>query len=128
MADTIREQSSFEGPLVDYKAKGFLIDLVGTEALGDRTVYHLKLTTPSKQVNHLYIDAASGLEARLTTEVDASTKVDQEFFDYRDVEGVKVPFLIKTLTNGVLQSEIRVQTVQLNVPVDDAMFRMPKGF
>ena len=126
-ADTIREQSSFEGPLVDYKNKPAVIELVGTEPLGGKTVYHLKLTTASKQVNHLYIDVATGLDVKLTTEADARTKVDQEFSDYRDVEGIKVPFVIKTFLNGVEQSEIKVQTVQFNLPMDDSMFRMPKG-
>lgn len=127
MAATIREQSNFEGPLVDYKNKPVVVELVGTESLGDKTVYHLRLTTPSKQITHLYIDAVTNLDVKLTTEVDAMTKVDQAFSDYRDVEGVKVPFVIKTLLNGVEQSEIRVQTVQFNLPLDDAMFRMPKG-
>jgi hypothetical protein len=53
--------------------------------------------------------------------------VDQEFSDYRDVDGIQVPFMIRTSTNGVLQSEVRVQTVEFNVAMDDALFRMPKG-
>jgi hypothetical protein len=43
------------------------------------------------------------------------------------VDGLTVPFLIRLLTNGVVQSEIRVQSVEFNVQVDDAIFRMPKG-
>ena len=33
--------------------------------------------------------------------------------------------LIKQFTNGVPQSEIRVQTVEFNVRIDDALFKMP---
>jgi hypothetical protein len=52
---------------------------------------------------------------------------DQELSDYRDQDGIKVPFLVRTLMNGVLQSELKVQTVEFNVTLDDALFRVPKG-
>ena len=36
-------------------------------------------------------------------------------------------YQIRLLVNGVQQSEMKVQSVQLNVTMDDAIFRMPKG-
>lgn len=125
-ANMIREQSNFDGPLVDYKAQGYSIDLVGLETLGTRKVHHLRLTGVSRQVTHLYLDAETGLEVKLASEVE-NLKLEQEFSEYRAVEGVTIPFVIRTLTNGVPQGEIRVETVQFNVPVDDAIFRMPRG-
>ena len=47
----------FDGPLVDYKGQGYTIDLVGRETLGERKVHHLRMTSPSRQVGHLYLDA-----------------------------------------------------------------------
>lgn len=126
-AASIREQSNFDGPLVDYKDKGYVIDLEGTETLGGKQVFHLRLTSALRQVSHLYIDADTGLDLKLTTQI-GQLKLEQEFSDYRDTEGIKVPFLIKTMTNGVPQSEIRVQSVEFNVRVDDAMFRMPNRY
>ena len=41
--------------------------------------------------------------------------------------GATMPFTIRMLTNGVPQGEIRVQAVEFNVAMDDAIFRMPKG-
>ena len=60
------------------------------------------------------------------TEVD-TLKLEQEFCDYRTVDGITVPFHVRLLTNGVPQSEITVKSVEFNVPMDDAIFRMPKG-
>ncbi len=53
-------------------------------------------------------------------------KFEQELLDWRDVNGVKVPFHIRMLVNGVLQSENRVEKVELNVSIDDSVFAMPK--
>jgi outer membrane lipoprotein-sorting protein len=125
-ADAIREQADFDGRLVDYHAKGYAIALAGAETMDGRRVHHLRITAPSKQLSHLYLDAATGLEVKETTAVDQA-KLEQQFSDYRTVDGLTVPFLIRLLTNGVVQSEIRVQSVEFNVQVDDAIFRMPKG-
>jgi len=126
-ADMIKEQSGFDGPLVDYKTRGVIVSVEGLEPAGDRTLVHLKLVSPkSLQIRHLYLDSVTYLDAKLSTEQDKLT-LDQEFLDYRDVEGIKVPFLIRASTNGVVQSEITVQKVEFNTKMDDTLFRMPKG-
>jgi len=125
-ADMLREQGDFDGPLVDYKTKGYKVELVGPESLGERKVTHLRLVSPSQQIVHLYLDASTNLEAKRSTEVE-SLKLEQELDDYRPVEGVMIPFHIRLLVNGVPQSEMKVQSVQFNVAMDDAIFRMPKG-
>lgn len=123
-ANLIREQSSFDGLLADYKDRGTKIEFVGTEALGDRKVFHLRLTSKTGQVQQIYLDAATYLEAKLV--VEDMGRMEQELLDYRDVEGIKIPFTIRTLLNGVVQSEIKVGKVEFNVKIDDALFRIPK--
>lgn len=124
-ADMIREQSAFDGPLVEYGAKGYKVASLGKETVDKTEAYHLQVTTPSGQVMHLYLDAETGLDLKLVTE-SGSLKLQQEFLDYRDVDGIKMPFTIRTSVNGVPQSEIKVESVEFNVPIDDAIFRMPK--
>jgi outer membrane lipoprotein-sorting protein len=125
-ADMIREQSSFDGPLVDYKLQGYTIAVDGLESSGERALLHLRLTSRTNQVSNLYLDSLTFLDAKLTTEMD-KVKLEQEFLDYRDVEGIKVPFLMRTSMNGVVQSEIKVQKVEFNKSMDDALFSPPKG-
>jgi outer membrane lipoprotein-sorting protein len=125
-ADSLRQDSDFDGPLVDYREKGLTIEMVGTETLGTAKVHHLKLTSRKGLVQHYYLDVTTALEVKLVTESDTST-VEQEFSDYREVEGIKFPFVIRTSINGVKQGEIKVEKVEFNVKIDDAMFRMPKG-
>jgi outer membrane lipoprotein-sorting protein len=125
-ADMIRDQSSFDGPLIDYKDKGYLVEVVGLETLGDRKVHHLKLTDKNRQVQHCYLDADTGLEAKLVSQNEMGQTFEQELSDYRDVEGVKIPFSIRMLSNGVAQGQIVVEKVEFNVKIDDMIFRMPR--
>ena len=125
-SEMIRDQSDFDGsPLVNYKEKGGRLELVGTEALETAKVFHLKLTNKNGQAQHIYIDTGTYLDAKMVSESPMGM-VEQELMDYRDVEGIKVPFHIRVKNNGVIQTEIKVDKVEFNVKVDDVMFRVPK--
>ena len=58
-ADLMKNAADFDGALINYKSKGTVIELVGKEKLGDKDVYHLKLTMKGGQVQHYFLDAES---------------------------------------------------------------------
>jgi hypothetical protein len=58
------EQADFEGPLVDWKAKGHRVELVGPATLPGGKAHELKVTLKSGVVRRIWIDAASGLVVR----------------------------------------------------------------
>lgn len=58
------EQAGIEGPLVDWKAKGHAVELVGKEALPGGPAHRLKVTLRSGAVRHVWVDAATGLAVR----------------------------------------------------------------
>ena len=75
----------------------------------------------------LYFDTESGLLVRLVRSADTPlgrnpTQID--YADYRDSNGVKVPFRW-TLARPGNRFTIQVEQVQQNVPVDDAKFVVP---
>ena len=125
-AASIREDSSFDGPLVDFKSRGTIIDYVAREPLGDGEAHHLRVTSASRQIRHLYLDATTYLEVKLAAEVE-KTKLEQLSSDYRDVDGVKVAHHLKTIVNGAVQAEMQLESVEFNLPIETALFRMPKG-
>ncbi len=125
-AAMIKEQSSFDGPLVDFRDRGITVSVEGLELANDRVLIHLLVTSKTKQVRHLYLDSTTFLDVKMMTEQDRF-KLEQEFDDYRDVDGIQWPFRTRTSANGVLQSEIKVEKVEFNVKMDDALFRVPKG-
>jgi outer membrane lipoprotein-sorting protein len=123
-ADGVRDDSDLDGVLVDYKNKGYAIELVGTETLVARNVHHLKLTATDKPTLHYYLDANTGLEVRIVSE-RREGPVAQDFSDFRDIDGLKVPFAIRLSANGVQQAQIVVERVEFNVKLDDALFKKP---
>lgn len=128
-ADAAKEQADFDGPFVDYKAKGYTVELIGTEPAGDRKVYHLKVTSKDQRIQHVYVDTVTSLESRVVSELQTPMgkwEMEQQLSDFRDVEGLKVPFLVKTLMNGAEQATLKVEKVEFNAKFDDSVFKMPK--
>jgi hypothetical protein len=124
-AEQIRADSNFDGPLVDYKAQGYTVALDEPQLEGGKALVHLRVTSSKGQIRHLYLDPGTWLEVKYVSEM-GTTRVEQQFGNYRTVDGVTSPFLIRQVVNGVTQSEIRVEKIEFNTPIDDALFRMPK--
>jgi outer membrane lipoprotein-sorting protein len=122
-ADMTREQSTFDSPLVDYQGRGTTVEIVGTEEVGGRRAHHLKVTSKTGQIQHVYIDTETFLESRVTTETPKGT-VDQYFSDFRDVNGVKIPFAIKTNVAAMGAIDIKVLKVEVNPALDDSLFKV----
>ena len=127
-AEQVRQQAEFDPVLLDYKEKGHTVELVGNETLDGKPVHHLKLTRKGGQVQHLYLDAQTGLDSKMVMDAEQAgvkMKVETELADYRTVSGRTVPFRLRQFTNGTLAAEITFDNVQFNVPVDDALFQRP---
>jgi outer membrane lipoprotein-sorting protein len=124
-ADAMKEQADFESPLVDYKTKGYKVEFIGAETVAGKKLNHLKLTSKSQRVQHCYLDDVTGLEVKIVSETPVGM-LEQEMSDYRDVNGVKVPFAIRTSSAGVTMASIAVDKVEINPVLDDALFKMPK--
>lgn len=128
VAESLKEQADFDGPLIDYKAKGHTVELVGNEKLADKDVHHLKLTKKDGKATHFYIDAATGVELKVVSEADLGTgpiKIETELSNYQTVDGILVPMAIRQSTPQGPVS-ITVDKVEFNVNVDDSIFKMPR--
>lgn len=124
-ADRIRDQADFDGPLVDWRAKGSTIESVSAETTAGRTLRHLRIVTRHQRVLHVYLDAATGLEARVVREGPGGD-VQEDLSDYRTVQGVTVPFSVKVSFRGALVSEMTVTALEFNLPTADSLFVMPR--
>jgi outer membrane lipoprotein-sorting protein len=124
-----QDQAEFDSPLLDYKAKGHTIEFVGTETIGGSKVYHLKLTSKNGFVQQYFVDAETGLEKRTSVALDQggqSVTLVTDLSDYRDVAGLKVPFSVKQSANGTPVTALTIDKVEVNAPIDDAIFKMPR--
>lgn len=122
-------QADFDGPLVDPAAHGFAVELAGAESVDGRPAYRLTLKKGDSPGQDVLIDAATWLEIKSVTTVSQDGRpaaLETAFDDYRSVDGVMVPFRIRTFVDGQAESVMQVERVDLGVPIADAVFRMPK--
>ena len=103
---------------------------VRKDKLGDHDVYVVDGTTTDNRRMRLYFDAGSGLLLRRTMTMPTIVGIipDQiELEDYREVDGLKFPFIARaaTLDVGNPTSTRTFTEVKLNTPVDESKFNMP---
>jgi len=130
-AKEMAEQADMDGPLVDYKAKGHLVELVGKEKVEGRgsDAYKLKITKKDGDVEYHFLDADSYLlvrvEARRTirgTQIEGESALG----DYRDAGGFLWPYSIENGAKGRPEKQrLVVEKIEINPVIDDARFKMP---
>ena len=74
------EQADIEGPLVDWRAKGHRVELVGSASLPGGAAHELKVTLKSGVVRHVWVDAATGQIVKASS----TRKVRGHELDVRD--------------------------------------------
>lgn len=125
----IQEEADFDGPMVDYKAKGNTVELQGKEPVEGSDAYKLKVTLKNGDVRTFFVDPDSWLEIKEEskrtvrgTERETETLIG----DYKEVGGIMYPFSIASGVKGGQQKQtITVEKIEQNVPVEDAAFKMP---
>jgi outer membrane lipoprotein-sorting protein len=122
------DSADLEGPLVDYKEKGHTIELVGNETLDGKPVHHLKITRKTGTVQHLFLDAETGLERKTVITLEqGGMKVDLEIHlgEFKPVEGLMMPSTTRQLMNGNEIAQVSVDKIELNPAIEDSLFKMP---
>jgi outer membrane lipoprotein-sorting protein len=126
----IELQADMDGPLVDYKAKGHKIELVGRESVDGRDAWRLRVTLKNGDERDVYLDAKTFLQFRTVTrrELDGRTvEVRSDIGDYREVGGLMLPHSFEASVEGSPQKQsLKFSKIELNVPIDDSRFKMPE--
>src|SRR3569833_2869066 len=100
-------------------------DVDGTPA------YKMRVTRRDGDVWYVYLDPATYLEVRVTKvhKVRGAEEISEtDLGGYEQVAGVSIPFAIESGSKGGPRtSRITVERARINVPVEDAWFKMPKA-
>jgi hypothetical protein len=129
--EELRTEADFDGILMEYKQKGYKVELSGKEAVDGKDAYRLKVTMKDGVVRNIFIDAASFLEIKVagkTQREGAATDFELVLSDYRNVEGVMFPFSFedRQSSGGAASQKLVLQKVEFNIAIDDANFAVPK--
>jgi outer membrane lipoprotein-sorting protein len=124
------EQADFDGPLVDYKAKGNTIEYIGKEDVEGTEAHKLKLTLKNGNVRYLFMDPETGLDMKATAMIKregVDTSVDSFFGDYKEVNGLIFPFSIEQRVKGQPGPQFSVENVEIDTDLQDSLFVMPEA-
>lgn len=100
----------------------------GKTTSGDRQVYVIEAMPADGLPRTMYFDMQNGLLARRDDRVElpgVTASIEFHFGDYRQVDGIKLPFAIRRVTPGG-EITLTMTEARHNVPIDDALFEIPK--
>ena len=111
---------------LDYRARGIVVALAGNETLGSRPTHVLELTPKSGPRVRAWVDTGTFMLIKTAVQMVTPQPSEQvsEFGDFRAVDGVMVPFSVKSISGGQTVSAV-LTGVRHNVEVDDASFVKP---
>jgi len=131
-------REDLDGPLVDYAAKGSHVELDGAEKVEGRDTYKLKVVEKTGHTFHVWVDAETFLEAKIEGQprrLDGTEHpVEVYYRDYRNVDGLQIPFVLETRVLPVKQTalgfrdtpvppeEIIIDKVVVNPKFDEQLF------
>ena len=119
------QNNSFPTPLLNYKARDSKVEMLPKETIGTKELIVLRLTPKKGSAVKMYFDPATYHLVRTLTRINSPELGDLEQVgepsDYRDVGGIKVPFLLVN-SSSVQTVTIKLDKVEHNVPIDDAIF------
>jgi hypothetical protein len=122
-------QADFDGPLVDWQARGHQVVLAGMAAVNGAPAYVLNVRLKNGDAMSSFIDAKTFMEVKAVNQAvteGRTVQVETLLGDYRVVNGVQLPFRLDIRVQGQTQSmRIVLERAEANVPLDETRFRQP---
>jgi hypothetical protein len=126
---TGRDNIFIGGPFINYAESGYKAELLGNEAIGDVTAYKIKITLPDSSSIVYYFDPTTFYLIRSVQQADMQGQMVENvitFSDYQQVQGFSMPYSMEmSIAGGQLTITSKVTKVEINVPVDEAIFAKP---
>lgn len=116
------DQYDVQGPLVDYKAKGHMLELLGKEKVGDVEAHKVKVTHKTGKVETMFFDPATHYIVRTITMQKVNGQESELITDLSNYqklpEGIVVP-----MTLGLPFGEMTITKMEVNKPIDENVFK-----
>jgi hypothetical protein len=131
--DDVRDlliDSDFDGPLVDYKAKGNTVEYLGHDTIDGDDVLRLKVTLKNGDIVYYYLDPDTFLEIRTERQEFVRGSVRESVADlgsYKKVGGLMYPFSVASGPKNDPSSwqSVTMEKIEVNVPLSGSEFAVP---
>ncbi len=133
-----REMGDFPDPFLNYQAKGYAAELLGTEEIDGAECYKIKLTKKPlivdgqevDNVSFYYFDMDNFVPIAVQSEIKAGPAKGQmsevKMSDYQEVSGYYFPFSMIQGLKGQEGQAITFDQIEVNPQVDEAEFVFPE--
>ena len=123
------DAADFTGVLVDYKAKGYTVDYLGTEDVDGTNAYKLRVTRRNGDITTVYLDPDYFLEIRTINrriEHGVPKETVTDYGDYEKVQDAYFPFAQVSYPKGSADREkLQYDKAEANAATDEALFHFP---
>jgi hypothetical protein len=132
-----KDIGDFPDPFLNYKARGFKIELLGKETVDGSETFKIKLTKSPVKVDgkeeenvvYYYFDTENYVPLMMESEVKSGPQkgtINQaKMSDYQEVSGLLMPFSMSQGAKGGASQPITITAIVVDPKVDAAMFTFP---
>ena len=123
----LKSQSSLASNLIDYKNRGYQVESDGQEDVEGVKCFKLKLKNKDDgKTTTYYISTTDYILVKVvgTREIQGEeVEIETYYSDLKDFNGIKYFTSRIQKMNGQVLSEFHVDKFEVNVPVDEAIFK-----
>lgn len=129
--------NDFPDSFVDYKEKGYTIELLGKETIDGAETFKIKLVkepvtidgNQEEDVSFYFFDTENFVPIAIQTEIKSGQgkgmTSEVTMSDYQEVEGLYFPFSMTQGVKGQPGAPLTIESIELNPTVDAAAFAFP---
>lgn len=132
------EMNDFPDSFIDYKKKGYKVELLGKETIDGAETFKIKLTKEpvtvdgkkEDSISYYFFDTENFVPIAIQTEVKSGPgkgmMSEVTMSDYQEVEGLYFPFSMTQGVKGQPGAPLTITKIELNPTVDAALFAFPE--
>ena len=121
-----KSQSMIASQLMDYKLRGHKVELQGQEDVEGIKTYKIKLTNKDdNKVTTYFISVTDNtiIKSVSTRQLQGQDiEIETFYSDIKDFNGLKFPMVRTQKMQGQVFQEIKIATIEFNVPIDEKIF------
>nr|WP_299338137.1 outer membrane lipoprotein-sorting protein [Allomuricauda sp.] len=130
--------NDFMDPFIDYKEKGYTVELLGNETMDGAETFKVKLvkeplTIDGKEeedVSFYYFDTENfvpiAVESKVNSGPAKGKSAKTTMSDYQEVDGIYFAFSTSQYIEGNLVFSMTMENIELNPQVEDNVFAFPE--
>lgn len=134
-----RAVKEFPDPFLNYKEKGYKIELLENETIEGSECFKIKITKETmlvegeevENVSYYYFDTENFVPILQETEIkqgQAKGMISQVFYsDYQEVDGMYFPFSMIQGAKGYPGQTITINSIDINPEIDKSILTFPEG-